>query len=243
MSHLRTIAAVVLLACTAAAHAQTTIDQSKALAGGVTRDDLPGYPITLNQPGHYKLMSNLVVPAGVHGIVIGADDVTLDLNGFRILGAGSCSRNPNLASVSCVGHTGGHGVYVQGNGSFTSVIRNGSVRGFDKGVSMEGGLAEDLELKYNEAGLYLMAQLLTPTHARGIAAHMNGYGVRIETSALVERSVASGNTVGFGATVNLKAGSVKDSLAAMNQIGFSAVGTQGNRGVDNKTDYLSTLSY
>jgi hypothetical protein len=243
MSMVHKLIAAACLACAAPAFAQATLDHNKALAGGITRDDQPGYPITLSQPGHYKLMGNLVVPAGVNGISITADDVTLDLNGFRILGAGSCSRNPNMASVSCAGHSGGNGIAVEGNGSFTSTIRNGSVRGFNKGVSMEGGLAEDLELKFNDAGLYLMASILAPTHARGISAFMNNYGVRIETGALVERSVASSNTVGFGASINLKSGSVKDSLATMNQAGFAAVGVQGNRAKDNKTDYLMTVSY
>jgi len=243
MSFAHKLAATALLACAAPVFAQATIDQNRALAGSITAGDTPGFPVTLSQPGHFKLMGNLIVPAGIHGIVITADDVTLDMNGFRIVGAGSCVRNANLASVSCSGHSGGHGIVVQGDGSFTSILRNGSVRGFDKGVAMEGGLAENLLLKSNTTGLHLMAQILAPTHARGIAAHMNTYGVRLDTGALVERSVASGNTVGFGATVNLNAGSVKDSMASMNQTGFSGVAVQGNRANDNKTNYQSTLSY
>jgi len=41
--------------------AQTLIDQSAALAGGITPSDAPGFPITIDTPGSYRLVGNLDV--------------------------------------------------------------------------------------------------------------------------------------------------------------------------------------
>src|SRR6266540_3776373 len=70
------------------------IDQNRALAGGVTPGDTPGFPVTLSVPGSYRLTGNLTVPdANTTAIQIAADNVTLDLNGFSILGPVVCSFN------------------------------------------------------------------------------------------------------------------------------------------------------
>jgi hypothetical protein len=76
------------LALAASAQAQViTIDQAKALAGNVTPGDAPGFPVTISQPGHYRLTGHLSVgDAGVAGIVVAASRVTLDLNGFTVAG-------------------------------------------------------------------------------------------------------------------------------------------------------------
>src|SRR6266850_592227 len=61
------------------------IDQNRALAGNVTPGDAPGFPISITQPGSYRLSGNLTVPAATNGIEISASNVTIDLNGFSIL--------------------------------------------------------------------------------------------------------------------------------------------------------------
>ena len=95
--------ALALLALTAAgqALAQATIDQNKALAGNVTPGDMPGFPITLSVPGSYKLTGNLVVPGGLNGIEITSDNVTLDLNGFRIAGSGRSEEHTSELQSPC----------------------------------------------------------------------------------------------------------------------------------------------
>src|SRR5438046_155584 len=86
------------------------IDQNRALAGGVTPGDAPGFPVTLSVAGSYRLSGNLTVPdENTNAIVVSADNVTIDLNGFSILGPVVCSGNP----VSCNFTTGtGTGVIV-----------------------------------------------------------------------------------------------------------------------------------
>jgi len=39
----------------------TEVNQTRAVAGGVTSDDTPGFPVTLNHPGSYRLTGNLTV--------------------------------------------------------------------------------------------------------------------------------------------------------------------------------------
>ncbi len=48
------------------------------------------FPYVISQPGSYKLSSNLTnIPANTDAIQIVTDDVTLDLNGFSIIGPGA----------------------------------------------------------------------------------------------------------------------------------------------------------
>ena len=60
------------------------IDQNKALAGNVTPGDTAGFPVTISQPGSYRLSSNLTVPSGQSAITITVPNVTIDLNGFSM---------------------------------------------------------------------------------------------------------------------------------------------------------------
>jgi len=71
-----------------AAEGEVLLSQDGASAGNVTPGDAPGFPITISEPGHYRLAGNLTPPADADGIVIEADNVTLDFNGFTLDGAG-----------------------------------------------------------------------------------------------------------------------------------------------------------
>jgi hypothetical protein len=87
MPHAVLLAAGLLLCSAPAAYAVDgviLIDQARALAGNVTPGDAPGFPVTITRPGSYKLASNLTAPQDSDGIVIAANDVTLDFNGFTL---------------------------------------------------------------------------------------------------------------------------------------------------------------
>jgi len=72
------------------------IDQNHALAGNITPGDAPGFPVTISQSGSYRLAGNLTVPdLNTTAIQITADFVTLDLNGFSIIGPAVCTSNPS----------------------------------------------------------------------------------------------------------------------------------------------------
>ena len=71
----------------------------------------PVYPISITAPGSYRLTGNLVAAGRASAIRINSDDVTLDLNGFRVVG--------NSAATD--------GIVIQGA---NVEVRNGTVRGF-----------------------------------------------------------------------------------------------------------------
>jgi hypothetical protein len=95
-----------------AANGQIVITQAKANAGNVTPGDAPGFPVTLTQPGSYILAGNLQPPAGKIGILVASNDVTIDMNGFRLRGVGGP----------------GTGIYAADFNNVT--VRNGTVTGF-----------------------------------------------------------------------------------------------------------------
>ncbi len=230
-----------LLVCSAAlltsagAHAQATIDQNKALAGNVTPGDAPGFPISLNVPGSYKLTGNLVVPAGLSGIEITAAGVTLDLNGFTVSGALACIRNSATFAVTCTGSATGTGIAMNGGGN---TVRNGTVRGFVYGIFYAGGDQIDgVLVEQNYSGVVASSHDGARTLVRNSRAQFNqtfGFAV---SDALVQGCTAGGNGgPGFSATRSV----VLDSVAQSNgQEGFKgnnlSLGrsvAQGNLGGD-----------
>jgi hypothetical protein len=70
----KTLAAIVALVALAASPAtaldgEVLISQGAALAGGITPNDDPGFPVTISRSGKYKLRGNLNVPAGANASV------------------------------------------------------------------------------------------------------------------------------------------------------------------------------
>lgn len=88
------------------------IDQDCAVNTGCFAGDSPGFPVTITEPGSYRLAGNLEVTSSVNGITVEADHVTLDLAGFVIDGTG----------------TGQDGIQILGRRNVE--VRNGTVRNF-----------------------------------------------------------------------------------------------------------------
>ena len=63
---LLTVTMIAALTCIgAASDGVIEINQARALQGGVTEGDTPGFPVTISQSGSYRLTGNLTVPGGV----------------------------------------------------------------------------------------------------------------------------------------------------------------------------------
>lgn len=76
------------------ASAQFLIDENCAInsLGGCFPGDNPGYPVTISSPGTYRLTSNLTTTQTATNIInIESNDVTIDLNGFSLIGPLTCS--------------------------------------------------------------------------------------------------------------------------------------------------------
>jgi hypothetical protein len=160
------------------------INHSRALAGDVTPGDLAGFPVWITQSGSYRLTSDLIPPPGIDGISITAADVTLDLNGFGVLGSGEVGLNDGIIF---------HDPNVE--------VRNGSVRGFLRhgifGVGVGSTHARVIDIRaYNNqiGGLWLEGEASLVDRC---TTFDNGwYGIRASgNGSLVTNSVAQGNTL------------------------------------------------
>jgi len=88
------------------------------------------FPIVIDASGSYVLTSNLQVSTNFNCIQIAADNVTLDLNGFALIGPGTGSA--------------GSGIYVGSNNNIT--IMNGTVRDFrSSGIYFLSGAKNQLK--------------------------------------------------------------------------------------------------
>jgi len=98
------------------------INQARALAGGLTPGDDPGFPVTISLSGSYRLTSDLNVPLDTDGIVTQGDafQVTLDLNGFTIY-----SFSPSAGNTPS-GISAQYGWNIR--------VHDGTIRGFYYGI-------------------------------------------------------------------------------------------------------------
>jgi hypothetical protein len=184
-----TVAAASLLA---AASAQASdgvveINQVRALAGGVTASDEPGFPVTLTQ-GSYRLTSDLDL-RGLPGaedltaIEARSEDVTIDLNGFSIIGPVQCSGSPRVCAPA------GDGVGVITSGG--SAVRDGTVTGMgDRGVRAGlGNVIRNVRAISNAgAGIYVAhystVMGCTSSFNGGPGIFVSGSGVTVQHSSL-----------------------------------------------------------
>lgn len=217
---------VVLAACApwpmTALHAASTggaagnVDQALALAGGITRGDAPGFPVTLAAPGHYRLTSDLVVPAGSPGVLITAAGVTLDLNGFAIRGPVTCTGQAEAVQCDAEPHRTANGVHAS---AARAVVRNGSVRGFaGMGVVLDGeGRLEQMQVSDNAGiGVYANTSASRPVHVRDVLALRNGAdGFWLQTGTIAQSRAEHNGRAGFalGALMTLQTSSANGNKA------------------------------
>lgn len=144
------------------------------------RTPISSLPFTINTPGSYYLTGNLTGTAGQNGIVVTAEDVTIDLNGFRLSGPGE------------------NGIV----GTARTTVRNGGVNGWSQtGVFAAGGaLIENVHASNNAnrgiavAGASIVRSC-TVLSSGTVAA---GRGISAGSGTLISNCVVSG-TSGSGA--------------------------------------------
>lgn len=135
VSSLLIAAAWVLVAGTAAraANGVIEINQARALAGGVTPGDAPGFPVFLTTSGSYQLTSDLVVSGDTGAILALEDWIAIDLNGFRVQGPTTCTGTG--AGLVCSPPGVGHGI----SGSDHVTVHDGAVVGMSGDGILLGG--------------------------------------------------------------------------------------------------------
>ncbi|MFO1488677.1 MAG: right-handed parallel beta-helix repeat-containing protein [Verrucomicrobiota bacterium] len=171
----------------------------KTLAQIEPRTPISSIPTTISVPGSYYLTTNLAGIAASAGIAISASDVTLDLNGFTLIGVAGSTDGINIS------------------GARTNItIRNGTVRGWGAngvdGSSIVNSRLVDLSVSSNGGrGINIgSGNVINGCTARnngsdgiytanynvisGCAAHNNtGHGLRVATGGRIVDSVSTGN--------------------------------------------------
>jgi parallel beta-helix repeat protein len=130
---LRSLAACACAALIGAAHGARAVDG----AIEINHDSIVaagGYPLTIAATGGYVLTGNLTPPASTGALIVTAPDVTLDLNGFSIIGSG-----PIGTGISTIGAS-------------TLTVRNGVVTGFGNSAVNIGSGGKILQLKVSNTG-------------------------------------------------------------------------------------------
>jgi hypothetical protein len=101
----------------------------------------------INQTGNYYLTADVVGTVGKHGILINAKDVTIDLNGFTILGTVAGAVN----GITLLDEDGGYGSGL--------TVRNGTIENWGGGgiqyFSQPARLIEDVSIRGCKAGIRL----------------------------------------------------------------------------------------
>ena len=188
---------IALLTPTGAGAVDGAVEINQACAQvGCFPGDPPGFPVRIVEPGSYRLTSNLV-PTNSLGIIdVFTSNVTIDLNGFAILGPNSCVGG--VPGGNCTHSGGGAGIFADAgapNGGANGVtVRNGTVRGMS-----------------TTAGILLLANSRVENV---IVEQNNAYGIIVGTASAVVGSIARRNALD-GITGD-RGSRVSDSVADLN---------------------------
>jgi hypothetical protein len=202
------------------------IDQNKALAGGVTPGDAAGFPVTITQPGSYRLSSNLIQPTPNTPVIdVRAGHVTIDLNGFAILGATDCSGGTNPCAGA--GDVDGPGDGIRSEVFVANVtIRNGTIQGMGRrGIFLLANsvVIEHMHIRSNATD-GIRVSIVFGANQRATLVRYNtverngGNGINI-IEGLVERNTVSENG---GGGIGLSRGSAQYNVSTANLVGINA---------------------
>jgi hypothetical protein len=149
--------------------AQTQINQS----------NISSFPYTITKPGSYILTSNLTVSAAnTTAIMVYASDVTIDLNGFSIIGPMSCTAS------GCSSSSSGYGVNTQYN---NLTLKNGTISGFDEAVFAAYGNVENLTVYSCAYGI--AANYSTVRHNQ--VYNISEFAITTSYSSIIENQVSA----------------------------------------------------
>ncbi len=177
-------------------------------------------PYTITNSGSFYLATNISGAAGQSGIIVRADNVTLDLNGFALIGVAGSSNGivcPNAQSNlmvrnGTIRNWGGHGVDAS-TANNVRVERLGVSSNSGKGVvAAANGSLENCTLTGNgDNGI----QAGSWSAVKGCLASQNaGNGILIGANGLVDKCSAA---INLGHGIQTGSGStVKSCLASQN---------------------------
>jgi hypothetical protein len=223
------------------------INQHTSVAGLPGCPPQTGFLILICQSGSYRLSGNLTVSnVNTTGILITANDVTLDLNGFTISGPVTCT--PTFP-VQCTATGRGRGV--SGTSGKNITVRNGTVRGMgaqgivlDSNPTTHSMLVEDVHVESNAAAVPGVAIFVRGGVVTHCTVNANaGTGIAGDDGTTI-----SFNTVSFNGGDGITGGLVtNNSITKNGGVGInnstlalynSIVGNQGGFALKNVAAFL-----
>lgn len=195
------------------------ISHTCAIARGCMPGDTPGYPVTLAAPGSYILTSSLIVPdTGTDGIEVNANSVSIDLNGFGVMGAACVGTNADCTPAAGLGR----GIDL-GPVQVDLTVRNGNIVGMGS-FGIDGGIGSavvNVEARWNAGtGIYVgQGSVVEGSQAygnggfgilTGLGSKVSGNAVRLNGLDGIRTSpgsIITGNTVGDNSASGISASS------------------------------------
>lgn len=164
------------------------------------------FPYSITIPGSYRLTGNLAVTGGADGIDVSVDNVTIDLNGFAIIGMGG---------------TGGNGIASTNN---QVTVRNGTVTKMGaNGISLgANATVTDVHAVGNGANGIVVGNSSLVTHCTVSSNTEVGISVTGSGSTVVDNSVYSNG--GYGLQLNDISSSFADNVFLGNK-GNATIGS------------------
>lgn len=160
--------------------------------GGRLGTAITALPYTITSPGLYYLTNNLTSSGtNNNAITVNADDVTIDLMGFRLTGPGKTSG-------------GNNGVIVAGNRT-NAEIRNGSITAFGTDGIQGGGLGNShgtrvVGLRVSDTGRYGICLAASDQLVMDCTVRNTGNAcIYVGSSSLVKGSHVAGGWTGITA--------------------------------------------
>jgi len=127
------------------------ISESCAISFGCFDGDSAGFPVTITEPGSYRLTSNLTTDSVDTTLIdITADNVSIDLNGFGLIGPVSCTGD----EPTCSGGGIGRGINAVDALSATNnlQVRNGFISGMGASGILAGANVTVMEVTSTSNG-------------------------------------------------------------------------------------------
>jgi parallel beta-helix repeat protein len=172
---------------------------------------------TIDQPGSYKLVNNLLASGDC--LEIRAQGVTIDLGGFAITGDGT--------GTAIKGKKAQAGNVPQAR----TVVRNGDVSNFALATNLSGTV-EGLRVTFNGKGIFVPVGIVT-----GNTVQFNGSaGIEVADGIVTDNLVVANDT---GIIVE-EAGVITRNEVSGNKIGIDLTGT-GNTLIGNVVDGNSEI--
>lgn len=215
-------------------HVDTAAAAKRILINSTTAPGDSGSVYIISQPGSYYLAGNLNGAGGKNGITINADNVTVDLNGFALIGALGSSdgihsiKNNVGVRNGTIRSWGGDGVFLVGENQTMERLRLSDNIG--DGVDANGNCVITNCAAHNNTNAGISFVHGTATGCA--AGHNTGPGFAV-VGGTIKDCTASFNATGFDVTEAVVTGCYADSNSGDGFLASVHCLISGNNSVNN----------